>query len=62
MALMKIRDKKYYHDVLGFSTFEAYCTARWDFKRTYVFNLIESAKVVANVRDYEQKIDIGILH
>ena len=35
MALTKIRDEKYYCDVLGFETFEAYCKARWDFKKSY---------------------------
>jgi hypothetical protein len=31
MALMTIRDQKFYHDVLEFETFEAHCKARWDF-------------------------------
>lgn len=36
-ALREIRDKGLYRDVLGFDTFEAYCKAKWDMKRTYAF-------------------------
>jgi hypothetical protein len=54
-ALMKIRENKYYHDVLGYETFGEYCRKRWDYKRTYTFYLIESAKVINNVHDCEQK-------
>jgi hypothetical protein len=54
-ALMNIRENKYYHDVLGYETFEEYCRKRWDYKRTYTFYLIESAKVMNNVHDCEQK-------
>lgn len=45
-ALMDIRDKRFYINVLGFETFEAYCKARWDFQRTYAYHLIASVKVV----------------
>lgn len=45
-ALMEIRDKRYYHDVLGYETFEAYCKAKWDFRRSYAYRLIESANVI----------------
>jgi len=36
-ALAEIRDKGYYKKVLGFETFEEYCKARWDLRRTYAF-------------------------
>jgi|SRR3989339_1934210 len=32
-ALMKIRERGYCQNVLGFETFEAYCKARWDFEK-----------------------------
>ena len=55
LALMEIRDQGLYRDVLGFETFEAYCKAKWDMKRTYAFYMIESAKVIDNVHNCEQK-------
>lgn len=48
-ALMKIRVNKYYHDVLGYETFEAYCKARWDFKRSYAKYLISATSVIDNI-------------
>jgi len=54
-ALMEIRDSGLYRDVLAFDTFEAYCKAKWDMKRTYAFYMIESAKVMENVHNCEQK-------
>ena len=45
-ALMEIRAKNYYRDVLGFETFEAYCKAKWDFNRAHAYRLIDSAKVI----------------
>ena len=45
-ALAEIRDKRYYRDVLGYETFEAYCKAKWDFSRSYAYRLIESANVI----------------
>ena len=45
-ALAEIRDKRYYRDVLGYETFEAYCKAKWDFRRSYAYRLIESANVI----------------
>ena len=49
-ALMKIRENKYYHDVLGFETFEAYCKKRWDFASNYARRLIASAATVENIK------------
>jgi hypothetical protein len=49
-ALMEIRDKGLYRDVLGFETFEAYCKARWDFSKRHVYRLIDSANVVDTVK------------
>ena len=54
-ALMEIRDKGLYHDVLGFETFEQYCRGRWDMGRFYAYRLIDSAKVVENVDHGQQK-------
>jgi len=51
-ALMRIRDSRLYRGTHG--TFEDYCEQRWHLKRTYVFNVIESAKAVQNVRNCEQ--------
>jgi len=48
-ALMEIRDKGFYKDVLGFETFEAYCKERWDMGRDYAYKLMASSEVVENV-------------
>ena len=53
-ALMEIRDKGYYRDVLGFDTFEAYCKAKWDFSRRHAYRFIESVEVVDDVSDRTQ--------
>lgn len=45
-ALMEIRDKGLYRDVLGFETFEAYCKGRWDFGKWYAYKVIESTSVM----------------
>lgn len=45
-ALMEIRDKGLYRDVLGFATFDEYCKSRWDLNRAYAYRLIGSAQVV----------------
>jgi len=50
-ALMEIRDKGDYRDVLGFETFEAYCKAKWDISRQHAYRFIDSAKVLDNVTD-----------
>ena len=47
---MEIRDQEYYHDVLGFETFEAYCKKRWDFASNYARRLIASAATVENIK------------
>lgn len=54
-ALMEIRDKGLYRDVLGYDTFEAYCKGRWDFQRTYAYHLIASVEVID---DLSSKDDI----
>lgn len=48
-ALMEIRDKGLYRDVLGYDTFEAYCKARWDFSKSYANYLISSNVVLENL-------------
>ena len=53
-ALMEIRDKGLYRDVLGYETFEAYCKARWDFARRTAYQFIDSVKVIDNVRNCAQ--------
>ena len=45
-ALMKIRENKYYHEVLGYETFEEYCKKRWDFGKWYAYKIIESTSVM----------------
>jgi hypothetical protein len=46
---MEIRDKKYYSDVLGYETFEAYCLDRWGMSKPYATQLIGASKVVSNL-------------
>jgi hypothetical protein len=53
-ALMEIRDKGLYKDVLGYDTFEQYCKERWDFARRTAYQFIDSVKVVENVRNCAQ--------
>lgn len=48
-ALMEIRDKSLYKDVLGFDTFEAYCKERWDFTGRYARDLMASTRVIENI-------------
>jgi hypothetical protein len=45
-ALMEIRDKGLYRDVLGYQTFEEYCRVKWDMQRAHAYRLIDSAKVL----------------
>lgn len=54
-ALMEIRDKGLYRDVLGYETFEAYCKARWSFTRQTAYQFIDSARVIENVSDCLQR-------
>jgi hypothetical protein len=54
-ALMEIRDGELYSKVRGIANFATYCKQRWDFKRTYAFYMIESAMVIDNVHNCEQK-------
>ena len=48
MALMKIRDQKYYHDVLGIKTPRPR-RKRWDIGRNYMNKLIASSVVMENL-------------
>jgi hypothetical protein len=48
-SLTKIRLNRYYHKVLRFETFEEYCKARWDFKRSYAKYLIAATSVIDNL-------------
>ena len=52
-ALRTIRDSKLYRDDYG--TFERYVEDRWQFKKRYAYNLIESAEAVKNVHHGAQK-------
>jgi hypothetical protein len=45
--LLKIRDGRLYK--VGFSTFEAYCKARWDMGKAHAYRLIEAANVVSSL-------------
>ena len=46
-ALTEIRDNKQYKD--NYSTFEDYCIKRWDIKRAYAYQLIQSVKTIENL-------------
>jgi hypothetical protein len=48
-ALMEIRDKGLYRDVLGYDTFEAYCKGRWDLSRPRAYQLIDAANIERNL-------------
>jgi hypothetical protein len=48
-ALMEIRDKGLYRDVLGYDTFEAYCKGRWDLSRPRAYQLIDAVEVKNNL-------------
>jgi hypothetical protein len=54
MTLTKIGENKYYHDVLGYETFEEYCQQPWELQADVYFYLTESAKVTNSVHDCEQ--------
>ena len=47
-ALTQIRDAELYK--AEHKTFEAYCSERWGFKRSYAYDLMKSAAVAENVR------------
>lgn len=47
MALMQIRDNRYYRKTHG--TFEEFCKEKWGFDRTYAHRLIKSSEVVDNL-------------
>jgi hypothetical protein len=49
-ALVEIRDKKYYADVLGYETFEEYCKERWDFQWNYAYKQIAAAQAIENLK------------
>jgi len=53
-ALMEIRDRGLYRDVLGFDTFEEYCKEKWDMGRRNAYYLIDAASVVDNVKRVAQ--------
>lgn len=59
-ALMEIRDKGLYKDVLGFDTFEAYCKERWDFSRRHAYRFIEAVEVIENVSESDTKHPINL--
>ena len=46
-ALTDIRDNKQYKE--NYSTFEDYCIERWDIKKAYAYQLIQSTKTIANL-------------
>jgi hypothetical protein len=50
LALMEIRDKKFYKDVLGFDTFEKYCKARWDFNSSRARQIISATETLDNIK------------
>lgn len=46
-SLMAIRDERLY--AKEYDTFEDYCSKRWGFKKTYAYQLIESAVVIRDL-------------
>jgi hypothetical protein len=48
LALREIRDRRLYRET--HSTFEAYCLAKFDFRRAYGYRLIEEATAVAELQ------------
>ena len=50
MALMKIREKKYYQDMLGCKTFGEYCKKRWDFNSSRARQLIAATEIIDNIK------------
>ena len=48
-ALVEIRDRRLYRDVLGYETFEKYCKERWGMGRRYANRLIASSQVMENL-------------
>ncbi len=59
-ALMEIRDRGLYKDVLGFDTFEAYCRGRWDFSRRHAYRFIEAVEVIGHVSESDTKPRINL--
>jgi hypothetical protein len=49
-ALIQIKQREYYIDVLSYDTFEQYCKERWDIARRTAYQYIDSVKVIDNVR------------
>jgi hypothetical protein len=49
-ALSTIRDGGLYREQ-GYKNFASYCRARWDFGRSYAYDLINSSAAVENVRN-----------
>jgi len=49
-ALMEIRERKLYRDVLGYETFEEYCKDRWDFQWNYAYKQIAAAETMDNLK------------
>ena len=43
-ALIEIREHNLYKEA-GYSSFDAYCQARWDFKRAHAYRLMDAAHV-----------------
>lgn len=53
-ALKTIRDSKLYRE--QYKTFDRYVQERWQFKKTYAYDLIASAEATENVRHGGQKL------
>lgn len=49
-ALLEIRDSRLYKD--NYSTFEDYCRERWGMERRRVYQLMDAAGVVENVKNF----------
>lgn len=48
-ALIQIREKEYYRDILGFETFEEYCKKKWGMGKSQAYRLINAKQIADNV-------------
>lgn len=58
LALMEVRDRRLYKEA-GYTTFEKYCTGRWQFGRRHANRLIEAAGTVQALSDDNHTGPIG---
>ncbi len=55
-ALLHIRDKKLYRE--GYDTFEEYCREKWGMEKSRTYQLMDSAKVVGNLKETSTTVEL----